>query len=111
MFGTGLSVFDLALYWKNTTGALKTHGLTSNSTLPSGKIEPGPSALSYCLPPIVGIASCHHVSPLEGDAPVPRGTPWLPAGDGGGHMELSGEAGVGRPGAGQAAAAAGTVLL
>jgi hypothetical protein len=34
---------------------LNTHGLTSNSTLPSGSVAAGPSALSYCCPLIVGI--------------------------------------------------------
>ena len=35
---------------------LYTHALTSNSTFPSGRTEPGPSALSISWPPMAGIS-------------------------------------------------------
>ena len=53
--GTGLKVRVWGLYIMNASGALNTHGLTSKSTFPFGRTEPGPSALSNWRPLIVGI--------------------------------------------------------
>lgn len=46
-------MFELALDRKNASGALNTHGFTSKSTFPSGRIDPGPSALPYRSPPMM----------------------------------------------------------